>query len=434
MTRDRYFSKKDWISAGIATLATLVMYVHTLAPTVTMEYSGALIVAADHLGVARPPGYPVWTLLAKGFICLFPFATYHGHPNPAWAVNFMSAVFGALSCGLLALLTCRLSQELAPNRSGAPWLCTVAGIAAALLFAFSPVMASQAVIAETHTLTTFFFLLLLAVSLRWMALNQNSIAYGLAFLFGLSLSISPMLLAYAPVLLLAAAFVSRNAIAHMASAILIFFGFLVVEFRWGRTSPSHAAIVLGIPLLLLLLLSVFRPTRSVAIQLALLLAGLLPYIYLPLASAHHPPMNMGQACTWEGFWHVIRRGQYETMVPTNLVAEPLVFVRQVLGYVRLATTQFSAPLTALALIPIYALPWLPRRARKPIFLLLAALFCFSIVVIIGANPQQDIQNTFIVRVYFIPSFALLALWIGLGLTTALHAFSTTIPSPQEHSP
>ena len=429
MVRARHLSRLDWISAGLSTLAALAIYLATLAPTVTMEYSGALVVAADHLGVARPPGYPVWTLLANGFIRLFPFATYHGHPNPAWAVNCMSAVFGALSCGLLALLTCRLSRELIPDHRDSPLPRAVAGISAALLFACSPAMWSQAVIAETHTLTTFAFLLLLAASLRWMALGRDSIAFPLALLFGLGLSISPMLLAFAPLLLLAAAFVSRQALARMAFAILLFLGFRVAEFLWGRTHPSRAAAVLGAVLLLLLLFAAFRPARSAAILLALLLAGLLPYLYLPLASARNPPMDMGCARAWEGFWHVVGRGQYEAMAPANPFAQPLAFARQILWYGRLAAAQFTAPLAALALIPLAGLPWMPRHARQSIWLILAALFCFSIGVLIGANPRLDIQNTFVVRVVFIPSFALLALLCGLALRMLLLAFPPRRPGP-----
>ena len=427
MIRARFFSAGDWRTAVIAVLLTLTAFTLTLAPTVTMEYSGALVVAADHLGVARPPGYPIWTLMAKGFICLFPHSSYHGHPNPAWAVNFMSAVLGALSCGLLALLVSRLSRELAPLHPPSPLLSAVAGIVSALLFAFSPVMWTQSVIAETHTLTTCYFLLLLTVSLYWMSSGHAQTAYLSTFLFGLGLSISPMLLTYAPLLLLSAAFVSRKTLARMATAVLIFLGFLVAEFRWGRLNPSHATLILGCTLFIALLFAAFRPTRSVAVQLTILLAGLVPYLYLPLASAHNPPVNMGQACTWAGFWHVVCRGQYETMNLANPLLEPLPFVRQVLWYLRLATAQFTIPLAALALIPALGLPWMPRHARKPIGFILAALFCFSIVVLVGANPQLDIQNTFITRVLFMPSFALLALLCGLGLGMLLHAFSSNRP-------
>lgn len=424
MTRERHDSSVVWIAAGVAFGVALSVYVCTLAPTVTLEASGQLVVAADHLGVARPPGYPVWTLLAKGFIELFPFVTYQGHPNPAWAVNFMSAVFGALTCGLLAGLVSHGAQQLFPDTRPAPArICAGAGIMAALLFAFSPALWSQAVIAETHTLTNFYFLILLSLSLRWISTRDEGSIYLLAFLFGLGLSISYLLILFAPVLLLAAAFVSRKVLTRLAPAAALFLGFLFVEFLWGNAKPVYGATVLGIFLTLNGILAVFRSARPTALLLLLLLAGLLPYVYLPLAAAHNPPMNMGQACTWQGFWHVLSRGQYEALVLSNLLAEPLKFAHQVAWYFRLAAAQFTAPLAALALVPIFSLPWLNCFARRSLALILAAFFCFAIVLLIGDNPQLDIQNTFIARVVFIPSFALLALLIGLGLAILMDGMS-----------
>jgi hypothetical protein len=66
-------------------------------------------------------------------------------------------------------------------------------------------------------------------------------------------------------------------------------------------------------------------------------------------------------------------------------------------------------------VPVLGLPWLSSSARRSIAVLSAAFVCFALLALIGANPQLDIQNTFIARVLFIPSFALLAIWIGLGL-------------------
>ena len=415
MTEPRQYSAMDWKTAGIAFGMALAVYFFTLAPTITLEYSGQLVVAANRLGVARPPGYPVWTLLAKGFIELFPFASYQGHPNPAWAVNLMSAVFGALACGLLALLVSRESRHLASASRPMPASIGVfSGIAVALLFALSPAMWSQAVIAETHALTAFYFLLLLALSLRWMATRDERGAYLPAFLFGFSLSISPMLLLHAPVLLLAAAFVSRQALARMAIAMTLFLGFIAAEYRIGSPSPTAAA-VLGATLAAVLLLAMFRPSRPAAWLLLLLLAGLIPYVYLPLASARNPPMNMGQAHTWTGFWHVLNRGQYESLRPLNPFAAPVEFARQLAWYARLAAAQFTAPLAAFAFVPAAALPWLPRPGRRTLALVLAAFAAFALVVLIGATPLPDLQNTFAARVLFIPSFALLALLAGLGL-------------------
>jgi len=248
MSGSRIFTASDWKTAGISFFAVLTLYVYTLAPTVTLEYSGALVVAANHLGVAKPPGYPIWTLLAKGFICLFPFAKYQGHPNPAWAVNLMSAFFGALACGVLALLVSHESKHLFPGNWNAQQnsgrIGAVTGVVAALLFALSPAMWSQAVIAETHTLTNFYMLALLALSLRWSVNGGMGMACILAFGFGLGLTVSPLLILFAPVLLLAAAFVSIRMLARMAVAVTLFLGFILAEYVWGRAQPSMGAFIL----------------------------------------------------------------------------------------------------------------------------------------------------------------------------------------------
>ena len=410
MTETRFFGAYEWKSAGIAAFLAFVVFRASLAPTVTLEHSGALVVAADHLGVGRVPGYPVWTLLAKGFIELLPAAPYHAHPNPAWAVNWMSAFFGALACGLLAALACRLAR--AAGASGA--LGAVSGIAAGLLFACSPVFWSQAVIAETHTLTNFYFLALLALSLRWVDAADRTSPYLLAFLSGLGLAVSPLLIVFLPVLLLAAALASLKDFARLSAAALLFGGFLFVEFKWGSLRPAIGGGVLACALAVAGLLAVARSTRPVAGLLLLLLAGLLPYVYLPLAAARHPPMNWGQACTWEGFWHVVSRGQYEALVPLDPFAHPGIFLRDLAWYGRLLAAQYAAPLVALALVPVVALRRLDRRAQTALLLVLGAWFCFAVVVVVGANPQMDVQNTWVARTLFLPSFALVALLIGAG--------------------
>lgn len=425
----RYFSARDWAAAGLAGGIAFAVYFYTLAPTVTLEASGQLVVAADHLGVGRVPGYPVWTLLAKGFICLFPLAQYHGHPNPAWAVNLLSAVLGALACGLLALITSRMARTAVASQAG-----SIAGTLAGLLFAFSPVMWSQAVIAETHALTNFYFLLLLALSLRWMGTGDERAPYLLAFLAGLGLAVSEMLIVFLPVLLLAAAFVSARDFIRFTAAGLLFCGFIFAEFTWGRPAVSHAAAIAAITLTGIALLAIWRRTRPVAFLLLLLLAGLLPYVYLPLAAAHNPPMNWGQACTWEGFWHVISRGQYEALRPLHPLAEPGIFIRDLAWYGRLAAQQFTAPLAALAVVPVLALRRLNHHALGSMLLVLAAFLIFSAGIVIGANPQPDIQNTWVGRVLFLPSFALLALLAGIGLALLVEFFVQRVFRPLASAP
>lgn len=63
---NRVFSKTDWAAAGLVTLLALTIYFATLAPTVTLEQSGAFVVAGQHLGIGRAPGYPLWTRSSRG--------------------------------------------------------------------------------------------------------------------------------------------------------------------------------------------------------------------------------------------------------------------------------------------------------------------------------------------------------------------------------
>ena len=49
MTEPRHFSTTDWKAAGIAFGMALAVYFFTLAPTITLEYSGQLVVS---LGLA----------------------------------------------------------------------------------------------------------------------------------------------------------------------------------------------------------------------------------------------------------------------------------------------------------------------------------------------------------------------------------------------
>lgn len=61
--------------ALFVTAIAMVVYGSTLAPTVTLVDSGELIVAAWNLGVAHPPGFPLYVLLAHAATRV-PWATW----------------------------------------------------------------------------------------------------------------------------------------------------------------------------------------------------------------------------------------------------------------------------------------------------------------------------------------------------------------------
>ncbi|MEM7393531.1 MAG: DUF2723 domain-containing protein, partial [Verrucomicrobiota bacterium] len=174
--KGKLFRRVDWSAFWVAFLVTLAGYTYTLAPTVTLEDSGELAVAADYLGVPHPPGYPIWTLLAWFFQWVFHWKTYYGQPNPAWAVGFLSAVSGALSCGILSLLVSRSGAEIVRGMKRAHevlgnksenLICWLGGVSAGLLLAFSPGLWSQSVIVEVYSLNALFLMIVLLLTYMW---------------------------------------------------------------------------------------------------------------------------------------------------------------------------------------------------------------------------------------------------------------------------
>src|SRR5690348_4479632 len=88
-------------SAGAVFLVALVVYSWTLAPTVTPTDSGELSLAAYGLGVAHPPGVPLWVMLAH-LASLVPVG------KVAVRINSSSAVFAAIACAMLTLVVAEL--------------------------------------------------------------------------------------------------------------------------------------------------------------------------------------------------------------------------------------------------------------------------------------------------------------------------------------
>ena len=186
-----FFKKHDWLSAAVTFVIALAVYTYSLAPTLTLEDSGELVVAADYLGVPHPPGYPLWTILAWIFQWIFHFVRYLGQPNPAWGVNFMSGFFGALTTATIALLVSRSGLTLLrsfrqqedegqTSRMDAI-ICWDSGISAGLLIAFCPFLWSQCTIAEVYSLNAFLHLLILALLYVWMHRpKRDALLYGMA--------------------------------------------------------------------------------------------------------------------------------------------------------------------------------------------------------------------------------------------------------------
>ncbi|HPK36801.1 MAG TPA: DUF2723 domain-containing protein [Kiritimatiellia bacterium] len=192
-----FFRRIDWTAFWTATIISFLVYFFTLGPSVTLEDSGELAVAGDHLGVPHPPGYPIWTMCAYLFARVFSWVTFRGQPTPAWSISLMSAVFAALAAGITAMLITRSASDMMRDahegeedfrQQESDLLCWAGGVGGSLVFAFSPVMWSQATIVEVYTLNAFFLMWIFLLTYRWMRCPAEKTLWLTAFVFGLGLT------------------------------------------------------------------------------------------------------------------------------------------------------------------------------------------------------------------------------------------------------
>lgn len=341
-----FFRTLDWSAFWTSLLLSFAVYFFTLAPTVTLEDAGELAVAADSLGVPHPPGYPIWTMLGWVFTKVFAFVTYRGQPNPAWSIGLMSAVFGALASGITALLICcsgyhilrrsrLLSHDMDEVTESA--ICWVGGVVGSLLFAFTPIMWSQAIIVEVYSLNAFFLVLVLLLVYMWLRRPSRPILFWASFLFGLGLTNYQVLLLAGLAL----------AICIMLKDFELFRDFVIAAVPYGvvfalmslpimpggaegALRPLLPAIVhpLHVTFFMYMLLNLvwltviyflFPRGRTVASSILLAQLGVSVYVYMPIVSdLRNPPMNWGYPRTWDGFKHALSRGQYERIAPSDV--------------------------------------------------------------------------------------------------------------------
>jgi tetratricopeptide (TPR) repeat protein len=306
---NRWWTGEQWLAAVVATVASGALYAWSAAPNVTLLDAGEFIVAAQHFGVPHPTGYPLWTLLAWLFQ-LLPLG------NPAWEVALFSGLVGALAVGLAAGLVSSMMRWLFPQFGKVTVLLSAWGWAG--LFAVCEPMWSQASIAEVytlHALLTGFFLLMLYGWIRNPA--QEGWMYATFFALALGFSNHHLVLVLAPLPFLVAVLLRRDLLADLLVAasltgILFYLWFALLSAQTANivTATRLTWLVLGVALGFVWMRKGRLRWNFIAWLPVVVAAGLLPYLYMPLASSTNPPMNWGYARTADGFFYSINRSQY----------------------------------------------------------------------------------------------------------------------------
>ena len=355
------------VVAGLVGAVAFVTYALTVEPGVPTGDSGDLISSAYVLGVPHPPGYPLYMLL--GYLAmLLPGG------SPALQMNLLSGFLDAIAVSLVFLVVYRLIT-VGPNGervTAKRWPPYIAAASAALLLAFSTLFWAYSVVSEVFALNNLLAALLFLIGLEWCRRpDRVRLLWLWMFVFGLALC-------------------DQQTIA------LLLPGFGVLLWKGLRLSAGR-----GVRLSL----------RELALSLAAFVAGLLPFLYLPLAALGSPAMDWGNPDSFRRFVAVVDRQDYGSFslvlgskrgsILENL---KLIFGDLTHGFVYVGVV-----------LAVAGLWWGSRNRRAEGLALLIAFLAAGPVLMVATDTAypDELAKSIIARFYILPSIPL-AILAGLG--------------------
>ena len=361
------------------------------------------------------------------FIKLLPFS------NIAWRVAVSSAVAGALTCGVIALMVSRGGAALLEGSARRlpdeqeNWLRVVCGCVAGMGFGFDSAFWHQAVIVETTTFGILLFSTLLYLLWRWVhAPEQTGYLCAAFFVYGLTLTVNLSMTVAAPGLPFIVLFrkppLGRDlffGISLALGALLLALSLnLLPEGMNSGTQLRRVYLLIEIVTAAITFVAIIATRgflaywRTLTICGVLLMLGLSLYVYIPIASMTNPPVNWAYPRSASGFIHLISRGQFEQIVPTTDLGH---FLSQLAEYAKHTVHALGIIYVLPALIPFCFLSKLRAPERAWLVGLLVTFLCLSLLLLAMINPTADRGAWDIVLFYFAGSHLVLALCAGHGL-------------------
>ena len=316
---------REAIASAVVAVIVLVAYIPLVSHSIPGGDSGELVAEACQLGVAHPPGYPLYTLIARAALSFLP-----SRWTPAYRVNILSIVMTAAAAAGVTRGALHTIAVLARVRTVAQNTHTPAGrlllaSAAGLAVAAAPLIAMYGIGAEVFALNNLFVsaLLCAVAALAREALTVTSIKtchQGTDTTKVIESRLVDILF-------------RRTLIGSVLSGLAL--------------TNQHTAVLLVIPIAIWVARLQWQvlTLRSVIAYAVAFAIGLLPYAHLPMSHIFaRRAGSWGDTSTFTGFVrHVLRRdyGTFRLVSRTNGHVESAT-VRNSLWFVDLWTVQLPA--------------------------------------------------------------------------------------------
>lgn len=161
--------RTDRLLAALASATALVVYLLTLAPTVSFWDSGEYITCAWVMGIPHPPGVPFFVLMGRFSTLIFGFI-----PEIAARVNLLCGLAGVVSVGLITRLVQRWCNRMRLD-SG---FYRPVSVTAGLLAAFSYTIWRNNNSTETYAMALMLSMIILWVFDMWLERRLRGVAAG----------------------------------------------------------------------------------------------------------------------------------------------------------------------------------------------------------------------------------------------------------------
>ncbi len=310
---------KIWhrITAAVVFLISSVVFLMTVAPTISFWDCGEFITAAVTMAVPHPPGAPFFQLVGR-MLSLLPFG------DLGFRVNLMSTFSSSLTVLFVYLISMRMLREWKgdPKTPMAALTMLLSAATGALILSFSDTFWFNASEAEVYGIGMFFISVVVWIGVEWYfhkgVFNSERSLLLIAYLMGLSIGVHLLSLLAMFFVFFLVYFRDRSRedinVKSLALAFaLMALGFGIVYPGIVKYIPAMLGSGAGLFFFIVIVVAMKKlhpQLRMAALAILLVTLGYSTYVMVPIRAGQQPALNENAPATLEGLYSYLNRDQY----------------------------------------------------------------------------------------------------------------------------